>query len=161
MPGAESLRQRRYYAHPHNAFWPILGELLGFSAAADYSVRAAALVSHGVALWDVLQSCERVGSLDSDIEARSIVINDFAQFLTQHPRIQTVLCNGAAAFVNYRRRVVPGLSGWMSRLPVLQLPSTSPAHAAMSRERKLAAWRSTFAGLLTPAAGHTTRGANG
>jgi double-stranded uracil-DNA glycosylase len=141
MPGAESLRQARYYAHPHNAFWPILGELFGFAPTAVYEVRTEALRRRGVALWDVLQSCERDGSLDSDIELDSIVVNDFGRFYAQHPRIEAVFCNGGAAFASYRRRVMPSLRGEAARLPVVQLPSTSPAHATLSRTAKLAAWR--------------------
>lgn len=141
MPGAESLRQGRYYAHPQNAFWPILGEICGFAPSADYAVRTEALRRQGVAVWDVLQSCERDGSLDSAIEAETIVVNDFARFYAQHPKIAVVFCNGGTAFASYRRRVLPSLRGAPARLPVVQLPSTSPAHAALARSAKLAAWR--------------------
>ena len=141
MPGAESLRQGRYYAHPQNAFWPIVGELLGFPGDADYASATKALRANDIALWDVLQRCERQGSLDSDIDPQSIVVNDFARFFAQHPAIRVVFCNGATAHSLYLRRVVPTLCGPAAQLPVVRLPSTSPAHASLRRTAKVTAWR--------------------
>lgn len=153
MPGAASLAAGRYYAHPHNAFWPILGALCGAEPALPYARRAAALRRAGVALWDVLQSCVRPGSLDASIEPASMVPNDFAAFLRDHPRIGAVFCNGGAAFAGWRRHVRPQLVATpFAALPVVQLPSTSPAHAARTRAQKLAAWRAALAPWLSTSA---------
>lgn len=135
MPGKASLLAQQYYAHPRNGFWLIMGAVLGFDAQAPYAQRTASLSARGVALWDVLQSCVRSSSLDSDIEANSIVVNDFASFLAAHPRIHTVCFNGATAQTLYRRHATG------PALEMLCLPSTSPAHAAMSLVAKTEAWR--------------------
>ncbi|THF56901.1 DNA-deoxyinosine glycosylase [Pseudothauera rhizosphaerae] len=139
MPGAASLAAGQYYAHPRNAFWPIMGALFGFDPRAAYAERAAALQAAGVALWDVLASCVRPGSLDSAIAADSIVPNDFRGFLAAHPGIRSIFFNGAAAEACYRRHVLP--QGEWAALPMLRLPSTSPAHAALDLARKLEAWQ--------------------
>lgn len=143
MPGVESLKQARYYAHPRNAFWPIAAQVLGFDPALDYPHRLAALQAAGVALWDVLQACERPGSLDANIRHDTLVPNDFAAFLRAYPTIDRVCFNGAKAATLFRRHVLPTLS---TTLDFHDLPSTSPAHAAASYEQKLAAWRQA----LTP-----------
>ena len=141
MPGTISLRQGRYYAHPRNAFWPIAAEILGFDPALDYALRLERLTQAGVALWDVLQGCEREGSLDADI--RNAVPNDFAGFLRAHPQLRRVCLNGGKAASLFRRQVLPSLPAALADpLVCLDLPSTSPAHAAISYEQKLAAWRS-------------------
>lgn len=137
MPGVASLRQGRYYAHPRNAFWPIAAHVFGFDPGLEYALRLQALQAAGVALWDVLQACERPGSLDADIRRDTLVANDFATFLERHPAIVRVCFNGAKAAALYRRHVLPGLA---APLEYMDLPSTSPAHAAASFERKLAAW---------------------
>ena len=140
MPGTISLRQGRYYAHPRNAFWPIAAEILGFDPALDYALRLERAQA-GVALWDVLQGCEREGSLDADI--RNAVPNDFAGFLRAHPQLRRVCLNGGKAASLFRRQVLPSLPAALADpLVCLDLPSTSPAHAAISYEQKLAAWRS-------------------
>lgn len=141
MPGKRSLAARQYYAHPQNSFWKILGHLLGFDPALPYAARCAALTAGGVALWDVLATCTRSSSLDSDIVESSIVANDFAGFLAAHPKIRAFYFNGAKAETSFTRHVVPTLSAALKTLPRRRLPSTSPAHAAMRFETKLAAWR--------------------
>lgn len=141
MPGGASLQAGEYYAHPHNAFWRIMGELFGTPADAPYAERVTALIDHRVALWDVLAACSRRGSLDAHIDPGSIVVNDFASFLRGHADIQTVYFNGATAERLYRRHVLPGLCARLRQLPGVRLPSTSPAHAARSYGAKLAAWR--------------------
>jgi hypothetical protein len=75
MPGAASLAAARYYAHPRNRFWPLMGALCGFDPALDYPLRLAALQAAGVGLWDVIGTCERRGSLDADIVRGSEVAN--------------------------------------------------------------------------------------
>lgn len=134
MPGAVSLAARQYYAHPRNAFWRITGALFGFDATADYQMRTAALRDNGVAVWDVLKSCRRRGSLDSAVEPDSMVGNDFGEFFAAHPTIELVVFNGAAAERNFARLGCP------SPTRQLRLPSTSPAHT-MRYEDKLRAWR--------------------
>ncbi|MEG3789205.1 DNA-deoxyinosine glycosylase [Lysobacter sp. CCNWLW3] len=137
MPGEASLAEARYYAHPHNRFWPIMGELVGAAPALPYEQRLQRLLDAGIALWDVLASCERVGSLDTAIRAPQA--NDFAGFFAAHPRVATVLFNGAQAETSFRRLVLPGLA---APLPALRrLPSTSPANASHRPEAKLTAWR--------------------
>ncbi len=141
MPGRASLDAQQYYAYAHNGFWPIMAELVGFDLTADYSARCAALIEAGVAVWDVLKYCEREGSLDASIVENSIVANDFASFFEQHGRIRHVFFNGAKAEASYRRYVLPTLDGTASELPMMRLPSTSPAHAAMNLDNKREHWR--------------------
>jgi hypoxanthine-DNA glycosylase len=135
MPSVMSLTARQYYGNPRNAFWRIVGELLGFDADDPYQRRAEALRRHGIAVWDVLKSCRRVGSLDSAVEPDSMVANDFATFFTEHPSIAQVYFNGAAAERNFARLVAVD-----APVTYLRLPSTSPAHT-MGYADKLAAWR--------------------
>ncbi len=139
MPGVVSLQAAQYYAHPRNAFWPIVGELFDFDATAPYDDRVAALTAAGVAVWDVLQSCRRVGSLDASVEPESMVANDFSGFFAAYPTIAHVCFNGAAAERNYRRLVPATHSPRYSKLP-----STSPAYT-MAFNSKLAAWRAALA----------------
>lgn len=139
MPGERSLAAGQYYAHPANAFWPIVTTFCGLPADAGYAARTRALRAHGIALWDVLRTCERDGSLDASILADSIEPNDFATFLRRHPRIVVVLCNGGTAHDLFVRRVVPRLD--LDReLRVVRLPSTSPAHASLRPAAKQQRW---------------------
>lgn len=146
MPGEASLAAGRYYAHPRNAFWSIMGALCGFAADAPYGERTRALQRRGIALWDVLQSCERQGSLDSDIVVATAEPNDFATFFARHRRIAAVACNGGAAHRTFTR--VAHTLAIARDLPILALPSTSPAHAGRSFAQKLALWRAELAPLL-------------
>ncbi len=140
MPGERSLAAGRYYAHPANAFWPIVAEFLGCGAEAPYAARVRALRAGGLALWDVLRSCERTGSLDAAIVRQTMATNDFGRFFARHRRIATVLCNGATAHDLFVRRVLPELGARAARLAVVRLPSTSPAHAGMPPAQKRAVW---------------------
>ncbi len=143
MPGIASLRAGEYYAHPRNQFWPIMASILDIDLVAlAYPQRRQALLDAGIALWDVLQSCHRPGSLDADIAPDSIVVNDFATFFQRHPAIHHLYFNGAAAEQHFRRRVAPLLPlRQTSSLAFQRLPSTSPAHAALDFPAKLTAWR--------------------
>jgi hypoxanthine-DNA glycosylase len=141
MPGIASLGASQYYAHPRNAFWPIAGALWGFDPALPYARRCAALRARGVAVWDVLAACVRPGSLDSDIDLATMETNDFASFFAAHRRIAVVACNGGIAHDLFRRRVQRDLQQPWRDLPVVRLPSTSPAHAGRTLAVKLAAWR--------------------
>jgi TDG/mug DNA glycosylase family protein len=138
MPGAASLLAGQYYAYRHNAFWPIMGELFGAGPQIAYAKRTLVVKRAGLALWDVMASCIRVGSLDADIDETSIVPNDFHAFFAAHPRLMHVFFNGAKAEHCFNRYVRPHLSEW---LRFTRLPSTSPAHAGLSFARKLKAWR--------------------
>lgn len=145
MPGVASLNAGQYYAHPQNRFWPIMGRLLGFDLAqTSYVQRTVCLTNAGIALWDVLQSCERPGSLDSAIRRETQVANDFTVFFAAHPLIHRVYFNGAHAEQVFHRYVGPLLSE-QSTLEFVRLPSTSPAHASLSFEDKLALWAQILA----------------
>lgn len=144
MPGGASLAASRYYAHPQNLFWRIMDDLLGAGPGLTYAARTRLLKANGIALWDVLESCVREGSLDSAIEEASIAVNDFASFYRTHPRIERVFFNGARAEAAYRRYVVPALAPDALDLEYARLPSTSPAHASLSFSQKRAAWSVVF-----------------
>jgi len=139
MPGEESLRAGQYYAHPRNAFWRILGELVGARPELPYEQRVAIVKAYKIAIWDVLASCVRRGSLDADIAEASIEANDFRTFFEMHPAIARVFFNGATAQRCFRSYVVPTLAP--RALHYQRLPSTSPAHAALRYGQKLAAWQ--------------------
>jgi len=139
MPGRASLAAGEYYAHSRNAFWRIAGDLLHFDAAAPYRIRVRALLAARIALWDVLGSCVRQGSLDARIERASEIANDFPRFFRSHGKIARVFFNGAMAEASFRRHVA-GDKG-VAALRLTRLPSTSPANAAIPYAGKLAAWR--------------------
>lgn len=138
MPGERSLRAGRYYGHPRNAFWWIMGELFSAGPDVPYDERARRLAARGVAVWDVLRACVRPGSLDGAIVRHSEEPNDLAAFLASHRSIAAVFFNGAKAEEAWRRHVDPRLAAALS---LERLPSTSPAHASLTWEAKLARWR--------------------
>ena len=150
MPGGRSLEAQAYYAHPRNAFWPIMARLFDFSPALGYAGRLACLRENSVALWDVIGRCRRRGSLDQKVEPDSIVANDFERLFRACPRIRLVAFNGRLAEQSFERHVLPKLPASLARIPGVRLPSTSPAHAAMSFERKFAAWRAALSPVLFP-----------
>jgi TDG/mug DNA glycosylase family protein len=137
MPGAASLEAGRYYAHPRNAFWPIMSDILWAREDLPYDERLERLKAAGVALWDVVGLCRRRGSLDSAIEDETP--NDFGEFFRKYKTIHTVLFNGRTAQALFRRRVLPDLEPFAPALVVL--PSTSPAHAGMRFEEKRMRWQ--------------------
>lgn len=137
MPGRVSLRERQYYAHPQNAFWPIVGGIVGFEPTIPYRDRVALVQSARIAVWDVLKSCVRENSLDSAIEASSVVPNHFATFLAEHPQIRRICFNGSAAQALFLRHVRPRLAAG-PEIEYLRLPSTSPANASWSLPDKVA-----------------------
>jgi len=140
MPSRESLAQHRYYAHPRNSFWPIVSSLFEFTED-NYQQKTHQLMRNGIAVWDVLKTCFRSGSLDSDIDDKTMVTNDFQQFFADHPNISRVFFNGAKAESVYLKHVLPKLVGAAAELNLQRLPSTSPAHASMNLEQKKDAWR--------------------
>jgi len=141
MPGQVSLTKQEYYGHPHNLFWQIMSELFGASPHLPYATRLQILIQNGIAIWDVLHECEREGSLDSDIEEISIIANDFSHFFLLHPHIHSVFFNGTKAEAAFKRYILPTLKN-TSHIRFTKLPSTSPANASISKEKKLSAWKS-------------------
>ena len=140
MPGKASLAAGQYYAHAQNLFWRILGEITGAAPSLPYATRVRALKSSGIALWDVLESCTREGSLDSAIDGATISANDFVSLYHTHPRIAQVFFNGAKAEACYRIHVLPLLADGAVSPRYQRLPSTSPANASMSRAHKHRVW---------------------
>jgi len=138
LPGRRSLKMCQYYAHDRNAFWPIMAATCGVSG--DYEQRCRLLVDARIALWDVLKHAERAGSLDSNIRLGEAQENDFAGFFDLHPDIRCVAFNGKKAEAMFRKRVIPDLDFEIASL--VSLPSTSPAHASLSFDKKLDIWRS-------------------
>lgn len=140
MPGEESLRLQQYYAHPRNAFWYIITQLLNCNDEISYEQKIQLLKQSNIALWDVLMSCERVGSLDASIRNASIIINDFATFYATHPKIKAIYFNGTKAEQEYKKRVLPTLAPHLQQIDNYRLPSTSPAMARLTKEEKLQHW---------------------
>ncbi|HKJ82553.1 MAG TPA: DNA-deoxyinosine glycosylase [Mariprofundaceae bacterium] len=140
MPSVASLGAMQYYAHPRNAFWPIMGELFHFDASLAYDKKLEKLRECGIALWDVVHRCHRPGSLDSSIETDSVETNDFRGFFARYPKMEAVFFNGGTAERLFRRMVLVTLPEPLSELPMNRLPSTSPAHAARSFHQKLESW---------------------
>ena len=139
MPGEASLRAGEYYAHPRNYFWRMMGALALLEPESPYEQRVLALKSARIAVWDVLHSCTREGSLDSSIDKDSQIPNDFQSFFASHSNITHVFFNGSAAEQIYRKNVLPALN--VQPIEYMRLPSTSPANASIPFERKLEAWR--------------------
>jgi hypoxanthine-DNA glycosylase len=147
MPGGESLRRQQYYAFERNCFWWMMGELFGAGWELPYAERVTRVTKQGLAVWDVLASCQRSGSLDSAIETASEEVNDFRQLLLQRP-IELVLFNGGKAEQAWKRHVQPLLADWQVAPVCQRLPSTSPAYAAMNRNAKLEVWRTALCAIL-------------
>lgn len=136
FPGVASLKAQQYYGHPQNQFWKILGALWAIPLPQlPYAQRLESMLGHGVGLWDVYGACEREGSLDSAI--RRGELNDFLWLQAQCPSLQAIAHNGFESFKHAKHTERLGL-------PVYKLPSTSPANAGWSFERKLAAWKEVF-----------------
>lgn len=163
FPGVASLAAQAYYGHPRNHFWPIMAgvfnDFLDSTACYDltdsyqkccstvpvgYARRCGWLLAHGVGLWDVYASCQRQGSLDADI--RQPQVNDFARILALCPRLRLIAHNGGESFKHARHTQALGV-------PVVKLPSTSPANASWRFERKLAAWQAALVPQLAPTQG--------
>lgn len=146
FPSVRSLASGQYYAHPQNHFWPILRAIWPSTPRIDYvdsyEKRSEWLLDHGVGLWDVYASCERKGSLDAKI--RNPLPNDFVGLARSLPKLAAIAHNGGESHRHARHTETLGL-------PVYKLPSTSPANASWSFERKLTAWREVMAahGLTT------------
>lgn len=141
MPGEVSLQQRQYYGHARNAFWPIMIDLFGSKTFYDYEQLQNLLTANGIALWDVLQKCERKGSLDANIHRDSIQVNDFFGFFMCYRHIRWVFFNGSMAEDLYKKHILKKLPSHVQILEYHKLPSTSPANASYSFAEKLEAWQ--------------------
>ena len=142
MPGRRSLEMHQYYAHPRNLFWPIMGIICNAGPELAYLERLAVLQKTGIALWDVLQACERDGSLDGNIHTESEVANNLPDLLDTYPSIQAIGFNGGKAWMTFRRLVQPILKAKVrENLEFIPLPSTSPANAGISFDKKLNRWQ--------------------
>jgi hypoxanthine-DNA glycosylase len=144
MPGEVSLQKMQYYGHTRNSFWSIILTLLGETADLDiitYKQRKDILIKNQIAVWDVLQSCFRSGSLDTAIKMNSIKVNDFNKLFSNYTTIKKVYFNGAKAEAIYTKHVLPHIEEQFKYLKYVRLPSTSPAHASMTLEQKTLAWR--------------------
>jgi len=149
LPGPLSLEKSQYYAKQNNAFWKIMGELVGASSDVP-DERAELLRQNGIALWDVYAAAAREGSDDSNIEATGAQVNDFTAFLAAHPKIRLICFNGQPAAAAFEKLVVPRLPPIFREIPRRTLPSTSAAYAAMPFSEKLRIWRAALeqAGVL-------------
>lgn len=133
FPSERSLVTGEYYANRRNQFWPLMAALFGFDVDLPYRERIDAVTSHGVALWDVVHSCRRVGSMDAKIEKKSVVVNDVGALLARHQGIRRIFVNGLTALELFDARVE-------TELPASRLPSSSGA-LPMPFADKLAQWR--------------------
>ena len=144
MPGAISKKGAEYYVHPRNLFWDCVETAVQIDRNAPYQARLAALNEAHIGLWDVLASCSREASLDATV--RETKFNDFVKLLSAYPQINRICLNGRAAFDYWRRLVIPSFSDELAKnlladVEINGLPSTSPAHAALSPAAKIDAWR--------------------
>lgn len=135
FPGVASLAAQQYYGHPRNHFWPIWMALLPSAAhitcVDSYQKRSEWLLANHIGLWDVYAACEREGSLDAAI--RNAQVNDLSALRQSCPQLQAIAHNGTESYKHRRHTEALGV-------PVYKLPSTSPANASWSFERKLSAW---------------------
>ncbi len=141
MPSVKSLQQQQYYAHPRNAFWSIMSALFNMEKEWSYQQRCQHMIKNHIAVWDALKTCQRQGSLDNKIDSKSIVANDFNTFFQQHPNIERLFFNGGKAEQVFKQHVLPSLDEPFKQISQTRLPSTSPAHAVMTFEQKLHAWK--------------------
>ena len=133
FPSVKSREVGFFYGHPQNRFWTTLGHVLGDDIPHTVDEKRALLLSHGIALWDVIASCRIEGSSDSSI--RDVIPNDIASLVAAH-EIRFIFVNGKAAQALYQKHIFPTLG-----IPAIPLPSTSPANAAWSAEALAEAWR--------------------
>lgn len=139
-PSVRSLAAQQSYAHPQNLFWPLMGEFFDAGPELAYAQRIARLHAIGLGIWDVLACCERLGSLDSSIVKSSEIANDIPALLAQYPSIRAIALNGGKAQQSFRR-LIPQQSEFVQRVVLLDLPSTSPANASITRNNKRERWR--------------------
>lgn len=139
MPGQKSLDANQYYGHPQNQFWKFMGDIFGALPSLPYDQRVQILKDHNIAVWDVLSSCTRIGSMDADI--KNAVVNDFEAFYRNNPTIKTVIFDSGTAEKIYIKQVSPTLT----HHPIYKrVPSPSSAYASMSYAKKLLLWTDAF-----------------
>ncbi|MDI1317370.1 DNA-deoxyinosine glycosylase [Flavobacterium sp.] len=134
MPGIKSLELNEYYGHPQNNFWKLLALVFDQEIPEEYRQKKELLMQNNIAVWDVLQACERQGSLDSAIMKE--IPNDFTHFLNEHPNIKLIAFNGQKAAAYFKKHV-----RLTQDYELIILPSTSPANAGKSFEEKLNEWK--------------------
>jgi hypoxanthine-DNA glycosylase len=134
MPSVKSLEQQEYYAHPQNRFWKVMAELCNYPDLhkSEFKIKTDILLKNHIALWDVVKTCNRNGSLDSAIE--NVKPNDIKTLLKKYPEIKKIYCNGTASYTMFNRYFKD------INLPVTKLPSTSPANAKYKLETLLEDW---------------------
>ena len=147
LPGKRSIAEQGYYAHPRNAFWPIMGRLLGIDYQQPYEARLLALKEYGVALWDVVGEAERPGSLDSAIVRQSVRYNPIPQLVAECPQLKLIVFNGGAAKELFRKAEKHWAES-LSAVDKIRLPSTSPANAALSFDDKYRHWSKVLNSVL-------------
>jgi hypoxanthine-DNA glycosylase len=133
FPSERSLEVGEYYANRRNQFWSLTAAVFGFDAQLPYEERIDVLLGHGVALWDVVHSCRRVGSMDAKIDRSTLIVNDFGPLLSRRGGIERIFVNGLTALELFTAHV-------HTELPAVRLPSSSGA-LPMSFADKLARWR--------------------
>ena len=136
MPSVASISSQQYYGHPRNSFWWIMSVLCEFDPTISYDLKVAAAKRAGVAVWDVVHSCHRPGSLDSNIDEETLTPNAILPLLSRLNSISMIAFNGQAAHRLFKKYI--GLTSLMQEVVIL--PSTSPANASMKREEKLSHW---------------------
>ena len=140
LPSQQSLRKHEYYGNPRNVFWRVMGELFGAGPDLSYPNRAANLRRCGIAVWDVLRSSVRPGSMDAAIDLATATPNDFQTFFVEHPMLELLCFSGKKAAELYRRLVVPQRISTIDKIEFRTMPSTSPAYASMSLDEKVRHW---------------------
>ncbi len=154
FPSAASRAQHFYYGHPQNRFWKVLAALTGENIPEGIPEKKRLLLDHKIAIWDVIQSCDIIGSSDSSI--RNVVPSDIHKILTQ-AKISAIFGNGAKACKLFESYALPALKekadsgkepAWTPKDPIHKLPSTSPANAAWSLERLMKAWHEEICPFL-------------
>ncbi len=140
MPSVVSLERGQYYGHKQNYFWPMMYDIFDEPYSDDFEEKKAMLLRHSIALWDVLASCEREGSLDSRITDETP--NDIRALLAAYPSIQYILFNGGKAQQSFQKHFPDLLAQYSWK----QMPSTSPAHT-MKRDEKRKKWKEALEGV--------------
>jgi hypoxanthine-DNA glycosylase len=150
LPSQLSLQKQEYYGNPQNAFWRVMGELFDAGPDISYEDRAESLRRCGIAVWDVLRSSARPGSMDAAIDLTTATPNDFRTFFENHPMLELLCFNGKKAAELFRRLVVPQEISSIDNIEFRTLPSTSPAYASMKLDEKVRLWSA----VLRPGGGN-------